>query len=144
MTEKGMLWLCETCAGVAVNVAVLRKYLDVKIVRKFWFKATHEGQPSDRKCPSCEQILNEFTVGEYNRKVQLDLCKMCQLIWFDRNELEMFQCAQKVDPAEKKPAATPGTGIETPFVYENEAVGGLAYLCLQALCETIRWFLIRR
>jgi len=143
MTEKGMLWLCETCAGLAVNIAVLRKCLDTKIVREFWVKATNEGQPSDRKCPSCAQKLKQFTVGEYNRQVQLDLCKMCQLIWFDRNELEMFQGAKKVRPDAKRNIATPGAGIETPFVYENETVGGMAYLCLEALCDTIRWFLFR-
>ena len=78
MTEKGMLWLCETCAGLAVNVAVLRKYLNAEMAREFWLKAT------------------------------------------------------------------PGAGIETPFIYENETVGGMAYLCLEALCEVIRLFLFRR
>ena len=142
-TEKGMLWLCETCAGLAVNVAVLRKYLAVEVVREFWLKATNESQLSDRKCPSCAQKLREFTVGEYNRQVQLDLCKMCQLIWFDRNELEMFQGTEGVRSDIKRHFATPGEGIETPFVYENETVGGMAYLCLEALCDTIRWFLFR-
>ena len=89
-------------------------------------------------------MLKEFTVGEYNRKVKLDLCKMCQLIWFDRNELEMFPRAEKVGPDTKRYIATPEEGIETPFVYENETVGGMAYLCLEALCETIRLFLFRR
>ena len=142
-TEKGMLWLCETCAGLAVNVAVLRKYLAVEVVREFWLKATTESGPSDRKCPSCGQMFKQFTVGEYNRQVRLDLCKICQLIWFDRNELEMFQGAKKVRPDAKRHIATSGAGIETPFVYENETVGGMAYLCLEALCDTIRWFLFR-
>jgi len=129
---------------VAVNVAVLRKCLSVKIVREFWLKATNESEPSNRKCPSCEQVLKAFTVGQYNRKVQLDLCKQCQLIWFDRNELQMFPEAEDVRPDTNKYVAIPKAGIETPFVYENETVGGIAYLCLEALCETIRWFLLRR
>jgi Zn-finger nucleic acid-binding protein len=144
MTEKGMLWRCDTCAGLAVNVAVLRKCLDTKIVREFWLRATNESQLSERKCPSCMQTLKEFTVGEYNRQVQLDLCKMCQLIWFDRNELEMFRDVKKERPDTKRRSASPRAGIETPFVYENETVGGIAYLCLQALCETIRLFLFPR
>ena len=144
MTGKGMLWLCETCAGLAVNVAVLRKCLDTKIVREFWLKATNESQLSERKCPSCMQKLKEFTVGEYNRQVRLDLCRMCQLIWFDRNELEMFPDVKKERPDTKRHVASPRAGIETPFVYENETVGGIAYLCLQALCETIRLFLFPR
>ena len=144
MTEKGMLWLCETCAGLAVNVAVLRKCLDTKIVREFWLKATNESQLSERKCPSCMQKLKEFTVGEYNRQVRLDLCRMCQLIWFDRNELEMFPDVKKERPDTKRHVASPRAGIDTPFIYENEAVGGIAYLCLEALCETIRLFLFPR
>lgn len=144
ITDKGLLWLCETCAGVAVNVAVLRRYIDVKVVKEFWYKATNEGRPSERKCPSCKQELKEFTVGKYNRKAQLDLCKMCQLIWFDRNELEMFRCVEKSEPETKPQVASPGSGIQTPYVYENETVGGIAYLVLQALGETIYWFMSRR
>ena len=117
---------------------------DTKIVREFWLKATNESQLSERKCPSCMQKLKEFTVGEYNRQVRLDLCRMCQLIWFDRNELEMFPDVKKERPDTKRHVASPRAGIETPFVYENETVGGIAYLCLQALCETIRLFLFPR
>ena len=144
MTPEGALWKCETCAGAAANVAVLRRYLSAEIVKEFWLKATTEGVPSNRKCPSCAQRLKEFTVGEYNRKVRLDLCKGCQLIWFDRNELEMFPRAEKDRPDRKHHIAAPKAGIETPFVYENETVGGMAYLCLEALCEAIRLFLFRR
>jgi len=144
MTPEGALWECETCSGAAVNVAVLRKYLSVEIVGDFWLKATTESAPSDRKCPSCAQMFKEFIVGEYNRKVKLDLCKRCQLIWFDRSELEMFPRAEKVDSDTKRYIAAPRTGIETPFVYEDETVGGIAYLCLEALCEAIRLFLFRR
>ncbi len=143
VTEKGMLWLCETCAGVAVNVAVLRRYIDVKVVKEFWFKATNESRPSEKKCPSCTQTLKAFTVGEYNRKAQLDLCKMCQLIWFDRNELEMFQRVKTCEPDTKPQVASPGAGIQTPYVYENETVGSIAHLFLEALGETIYWFMRR-
>ncbi|MFC1637230.1 zf-TFIIB domain-containing protein [Planctomycetota bacterium] len=141
---EGMLWRCDTCAGLAVNVAVLRKYLSVKIVREFWLKATNESVPADRKCPSCAQIFQEFTVGEYNRKVQLDLCKRCQLIWFDRNELEMFPGAEEVHPDTKRYIATPKAGLETPLYYEREPTESIAVLCLEALCVAIRLFLFRR
>jgi len=144
VTAEDMFWKCETCSGGAVNVAVLRKYLGAKVVREFWYKATSDSVPSDRKCPSCGQMLNEFTVGEYNRKVQLDLCKRCQLIWFDRNELEMFPGAEKVRPDTKRYVATPKAGLEAPFDYESEPTGSIAGLCLEALCVAIRLFLFRR
>ena len=144
MTETGMLWLCETCAGIAVNVAVLRKCLSVKVVREFWFKATNEGQPSDRKCPSCAQKLREFTVGEYNRQVQLDLCKMCQLIWFDRNELEMFPKAEKSSGQDMPWGyAIQMASLEKQFADEGEPADDRFNFIVDILALIVRFIVFR-
>lgn len=144
VTTEGMLWSCETCSGVAVNVAVLRKCLGVKMVREFWFKATNESKASNRTCPSCDQKLKEFAVGQYNRKVQLDLCKRCQLIWFDRNELQMFPGSENVQPDPAKYVATSRDVFKVPYDDVIEPERGFADLCLRALCVAIRLFLFRR
>jgi Zn-finger nucleic acid-binding protein len=41
-------------------------------------------------------MLKEFTVSRDNRQIHLDLCRTCQLMWFDKNELEAFPRAKKL------------------------------------------------
>ena len=93
----GLLWKCEACSGTAVNLAVLRRYLKSETVRELWRTAMTESWPSDRKCSSCGNALREFASHRDDRRVSLDLCKTCQLIWFDENELEEFPKSTKID-----------------------------------------------
>jgi Zn-finger nucleic acid-binding protein len=71
-------------------MSVLRKYLADDVVREFWLKTMNESTESDRGCPSCKQPLNEFIASKDEQRIRLDLCKKCQLIWFDKDELEAF------------------------------------------------------
>ena len=85
-----VIWQCEDCLGVAANMSVLRKYLAGDIVKEFWLKTINESTESTRECPSCKQPLNEFAASKDEQRISLDLCKKCQLIWFDKDELEAF------------------------------------------------------
>jgi len=96
----GPLWICRTCSGVAVNSAVLRRYLKSDTARELWRMAVTQSEPSQRLCPSCGHALRKFATSGAGRRVSLDLCKRCQLMWFDKNELEVFPKAPKVKPAE--------------------------------------------
>jgi Zn-finger nucleic acid-binding protein len=93
---RGSLWKCEVCSGVAANVAVLREYLKDDTVKRLWLEAVTASTPSNRKCPCCVNMLKEFTVSRDNRQIHLDLCRTCQLMWFDKNELEAFPRAKKL------------------------------------------------
>lgn len=88
--KKMIIWVCDSCLGVAANMSVLRQYLAGGIVKEFWLKTINESTQSDRKCPSCTQPLNEFSTSKDDQRISLDLCKSCQLIWFDKDELEAF------------------------------------------------------
>lgn len=96
----GLLWMCGTCSGAAVNSAVLRRYLKNETVNELWRTAVTQSTPSRRLCPSCRQALRIFATSLDERRISLDLCKACQLMWFDTNELEAFPKAPKVQPAE--------------------------------------------
>ncbi len=96
----GPLWTCRTCAGAAVTSAVLRRYLTGQTAKELWRTAVTRSVPSPRPCPSCGRALREFAASGDGRRVNLDLCKICQLMWFDRNELEAFPKAPDVRPAE--------------------------------------------
>jgi Zn-finger nucleic acid-binding protein len=84
------------CSGAAANVAVLREYLKDDTVKRLWLEAVTASTPSNRKCPCCVNMLKEFTVSRDNRQIHLDLCRTCQLMWFDKNELEAFPIAKKL------------------------------------------------
>lgn len=96
----GPLWRCEECWGIAVNLAVLRRYLASDTVKKLWRTAVTKSRPAEKPCPSCEQAMREFTTTGEGRRVCLDLCKTCQLMWFDKNELALFPRAPKAVPGE--------------------------------------------
>lgn len=97
MVIAGLLWKCEACSGTAVNLAVLRRYLKNETVRELWRTAMTESTPSDKSCPSCGNTLREFASRRDDRCISLDLCKTCQLIWFDENELDVFPKSDKID-----------------------------------------------
>ena len=86
---NGALWLCHHCSGVAANLAVLRKQLPPRIVRDFW-KQAYSSKKASRLCPSCRQALNNFSCTFSGNTINLDLCKKCQIVWFDKDELDAF------------------------------------------------------
>ena len=86
---KGALWQCAECQGVAANLAVLRKLLGQEVALKFWREA-RASTPSHKPCPSCNQPLSAFTYPVDQATVTLDLCKRCQIIWFDSGEFAAF------------------------------------------------------
>jgi Zn-finger nucleic acid-binding protein len=98
---QGGLWRCPQCLGVAANLAVLHRHLEEEAVRDFWLKAGQVSVPSGRHCPSCSQPLREFVAHHEQQSLHLDLCRPCQLMWFDRGELEVFPKPQrKEQPSE--------------------------------------------
>jgi Zn-finger nucleic acid-binding protein len=86
---KGVLWQCPQCAGVAANLAVLRKLLGREVALNFWREGM-SSTPSHRACPSCTQPLHVFACDVDHNQIELDLCKRCQILWFDKGELEAF------------------------------------------------------
>jgi len=139
---EGSLWKCEACSGVAANVAVLRKYLKDDIVRKLWLEAITGSTPSDRKCPCCVQALKEFTVSRDNRRIHLDLCKTCQLIWFDKDELEAFPRAKKLhSPDMDENLALAKIGLEAELESEQRSAENIIAQGMDILFLIIRLLL---
>ena len=93
---EGLLWKCQLCSGVAANMAVLRRHLKDDTVKRLWLEAITASAPSSRKCPGCANMLMEFSVNKDDHLVHLDLCKTCQLIWFDKDELDAFPKVERL------------------------------------------------
>jgi Zn-finger nucleic acid-binding protein len=84
----GAIWLCDRCSGAAANLAVLRKRLKADLATDFWRKVLAEGRPSARPCPECQRAMTGFKISVGGQQIGLDLCKRCQVVWFDGGELE--------------------------------------------------------
>ena len=72
----------------AANLAVLRRHLKPGLVSNFWQRMVAAGAPSYRPCPVCHDTMHSFEISLDGHEISLDLCKKCQVIWFDAGELE--------------------------------------------------------
>jgi len=139
---EGSLWKCEACAGVAANVAVLREHLKDDTVRKLWLEAITASTQSDRKCPCCVKMLKEFTVSRDNQQIHLDLCRTCQLMWFDKDELEAFPRAKKLpSPDMDENLALAKIGLEAELENEQSSAENVIAQVMDILFLILRLFL---
>ncbi len=83
----GIFWSCPQCTGLALNLAVLRRCLPPDNVQKFW-RRLQTGSQTSSPCPSCAQSLQGFTHSAGQKTLALDVCKTCQIVWFDRGEFD--------------------------------------------------------
>jgi Zn-finger nucleic acid-binding protein len=138
----GLMWKCEVCSGMAANVSVLRNYLKGDTVKKLWLKAITASTPSNRKCPCCVNMMNEFTVSRDNRQIHLDLCRTCQLMWFDKNELEAFPRAKKLaGPNMDENLALAKIRLDAELENEQSSSENIIGLVIDILFMIIRFFL---
>ena len=86
--NPGVYWLCPSCGGRAATVSLLRRLIPKDVVNRMWQAAWAEGCPQLRKCPSCGKSMKEVSAGDADNPFKLDVCTICQTIWFDANEYE--------------------------------------------------------
>ena len=139
---EGLLWKCEACSGLAANMAVLRKYLKSDTVKELWRTAVVESTLSDRGCPSCGYALREFEAIRDNRRISLGLCKTCQMMWFDKHELEAFPRAEKLRrPDMNENLALAKIGLEAELESEQSSAENIIAQGMDILFIIIRLFL---
>ncbi len=86
--KPGVYWLCPSCGGRAATVSLLRRLIPKDVVNSMWQKAWSEDNPCLRNCPSCNKPMREVPAGAGDSQFKLDVCTICQTIWFDANEYE--------------------------------------------------------
>ncbi len=87
-SNPGVYWSCPSCRGRAVTVSLLRRLLPKDIVNQMWQAAWAGTCPQVRNCPSCAKPMKEVPAGTDEVRFNLDVCTLCQTIWFDSNEYE--------------------------------------------------------
>uniref|UniRef100_A0A7C4TAX6 Peptidase M48 domain-containing protein n=1 Tax=candidate division WOR-3 bacterium TaxID=2052148 RepID=A0A7C4TAX6_UNCW3 len=113
------IWRCAFCDGLLVERDKLpriivreEKGFSEEIIRiaelirreakmkKIHFKLVFE-IPDKRKCPRCgKPMTRKFYSYAYH--IEVDECAGCNLIWFDKNELEILQCLIEMDEGKEK------------------------------------------
>ena len=121
---KGMAWGCTGCEGKAVNLTILKNISNPEAISDFWMAVKHSSQTDDRKCPACKKSMRVYTAAELGG-IEVDVCVVCQFLWFDKSELEQVPRAtpQEIEEREKseksnRPSPPPRTedwGLLTPF-----------------------------
>jgi membrane associated rhomboid family serine protease/Zn-finger nucleic acid-binding protein len=84
---------CSRCGGEALNLHVLRQNAANAAVNRIWQLSGTEPKTSPLPCPSCGRASSTVLVGD-----EIDVCRACQMIWFDAAELgrlDGFQRPQK-------------------------------------------------
>jgi len=89
------VWMCAQCEGMAITVAVVRAALEPATFKSFWIHVAQDKGSPGRACPSCEQSMCVVPADGADGVVQLDVCRRCQLIWFDPTELEALPAKPK-------------------------------------------------
>ena len=78
------MWGCPACGGCAATLGVLRKAITADALRRVWGQIIGHARTSLLRCPDCARAMNVVpTEGP-----EIDLCRCCQLLWFDAGELE--------------------------------------------------------
>ena len=96
---RGIVWVCPSCQGRAVNVSLLRHLIDRQHFNRLWQTAWEGEVRTDRKCPGCQKPMVEVPLRPPPDPLVLDACRPCQFVWFDASELENIPPA----PPEPKP-----------------------------------------
>lgn len=87
---------CAACRGVSFNLAVVRQFVPRDRVARFW-RGVAEGT-AGAACPSCANAMSLIAASHGGRELELDACRRCQLLWFDRGELAAFSPERQAPP----------------------------------------------
>lgn len=117
-TDGLRIWKCATCGGFALSVPTLRKGLAGEAFKKIWQKVSSGETRPGRPCPGCRKHLSVVEADGQDGAVMIDVCRSCQLLWFDDRE---FSGLPKAVPAvtpkaagEAVPGARPASRVLTP------------------------------
>ena len=114
------LWKCDSCGGIAISVPTVRKGLTAESFKKIWQKIASGETEAGRPCPGCRKPLSVVAADNQGEAVMIDVCRSCQLLWFDDKEFSYLPRAEAVAgpdavaETEPGPAGKPASRLLTP------------------------------
>ncbi len=82
----GRFWHCSGCDGRAATIAVLRRSLAREQANRIWQAAHEESATRGHPCPFCTRAMRAASIRIERFDLQLDVCRLCQIVWFDPRE----------------------------------------------------------
>ena len=80
-------WTCSPCGGHALTVSAVRQALPADRFAALWRATLTRAQPGRTPCPSCRGAMLDIEAPKAGAgSVRVDLCRPCQLFWFDLGE----------------------------------------------------------
>lgn len=93
------LWKCASCSGLVVSIPTVRKGLDPKAFKKIWQKLYAGETKTGRPCPGCKKPLSVIEADGQETEILIDVCRSCQILWFDDNEFSSLpRVVPEVEP----------------------------------------------
>lgn len=97
----GVLFVCPSCQGRAVGLPVVRKVKRDSQLKDLWRCVVQGAGSVGVKCPICRRSTLEVSVPADGQEVRLDVCKGCQFLWFDAQEMQRLPSRPKEVSDEK-------------------------------------------
>jgi membrane associated rhomboid family serine protease/Zn-finger nucleic acid-binding protein len=119
---NGLFWACDTCAGRAVGLELLRRTFTPESINPLWLHAISDEGKIGCRCPSCAHAMIQVALSE-NAGINVDVCRLCHFVWFDMHEVEALV-----------PRPLPSAPVEMP----QAAREAIAMLKVQELAEQAR------
>jgi Zn-finger nucleic acid-binding protein len=97
-SANGWIHACQECQGRSVALPVLRERVGREVALEAW-RLADESDSLSCKCPACARPMTLIHLPLGAVVVDIDVCKSCRTIWFDRLELEQLPVDEKTKKA---------------------------------------------
>jgi membrane associated rhomboid family serine protease/Zn-finger nucleic acid-binding protein len=101
-TRGSVYFICPECDGRMANLALLRRNLEPDPINRLWRKVC-DAHPANHhgvlRCPSCRARMHPAGVPcADHEELQLDVCRVCQVVWLDSGEIERLPRLPQPEP----------------------------------------------
>ena len=93
-SSLGVLWVCPSCNGRFVNMTLIRRTSARMFLSRLWNMIREGRHARGRRCPSCTHHMAEVTLPSGGKDLALDICRVCQFVWFDPGEYQRMTGAE--------------------------------------------------
>jgi Zn-finger nucleic acid-binding protein len=109
------LWKCASCRGFAISLPIVRKGLKPQAFKKIWQKLSSGEAQTGRPCPGCKKPLSVIEADGQAGAVIIDVCRTCQILWFDDKEFaDLPKVESKTEESKAAPKKRPASRLLTP------------------------------
>jgi len=109
-----LLWKCASCSGLVVSLPTVRKGLKPEEFKKIWQQLYSGKTETGRPCPGCKNPLTVVKADGQNDEILIDVCRSCQVLWFDDKEFSALPKAEPEPILEDIPGSRPESRLLTP------------------------------